>query len=301
MTQPAAGRPAIPGNRLDQYISPSTGKSVIDPVGLKLINFYPLPTRAGIFKNYLASSNAPQNMNSYTTRGDYHLSDKQSLMFSYSYRNQPSVKGGFPRFTNNVAATANGVWDQVFLSHFARAQYDITFSPKVTNHLNLGWNRVFVTNHNRTVGTQYTAGNLGIPANVTQNVASPRIGFPGYGTEDAATATDPRVAQEIGSTFFSDKQGDDTLDTSDTVSWNLGRHFIRIGGDFRVEDFDVTQFIDPGGSYNFHADQTGNDSSAACNNAALQACGGWPLASLITCEPPSNSTQKMMGYSFATA
>lgn len=266
-------RPVIPGNRLDTYISPATGKSVIDPAGLKIINFYPLPTGSGIYHNYLASSTDPYTADIYTGRVDYHLSDSQTLALSYSYRNQPSTKGGFPRFTNNPAATANGVWDQVFLSHFARAQYDITFSPRVTNHLNLGWNRVFVTNHNRSVGTQFTAGDIGIPANATQNTAAPRIGFPGYGTEDSAVASDPRVAQEIGSTYFDDKQGDDTLDIADIVSWNKGRHFFRIGGDFRIEDFDVTQYIDPGGSFNFRADQTGN--STVPNS-------GWTLASLIT-------------------
>jgi hypothetical protein len=271
------GRPAIPGNRLDQYTSPS-GVPVIDPAGKNIINLYPAPTRAGVYHNYLASTLAPVNMNQYTTRGDYNISGRQHFMVSYSYRNQPSVKGGFPRFTNNVAATANGVWDQVFLSHFARAQYDFNFSPTLTNHLNLGFNRVFVTNHNRSVGSQYIASNLGIPANATQNVAAPRIGFPGYGTEDAAASTDPRVAQEIGSTYFSDKQGDDTVDLADIVSMSRGKHFLRFGGDFRIEDFDVTQFIDPGGSYNFRADQTGLPNG---NNGAVGGTG-WTLASLIT-------------------
>ena len=215
-------------------------------------------------------------MNQYTTRGDYHFNDRQHFMVSYSYRNQPSTKGGFPRLTNNPAATTNGVWDQIFLTHFARAQYEYTFSPKVTNHLNLGWNRIFVTNHNTSVGTQYISSNLGIPADATQNVAAPRIGFPGYGgTEDAAISNDARVAQEIGSTYFDDKQGDDTVDIADIVSWNIGKHFIRLGGDFRIEDFNVTQFIDPGGSYNFRADQTGNDDIGGGSS-------GWPLASLIT-------------------
>ena len=268
------GRPAIPGNRLDQYTSTATGKSVIDPAGLAILNLFPVPQKDGVFHNYIANSLVPVTSNSYTAKGDYNASDRQHLSISYAYRNQPRLNGGAPRFPEPIIA--NGVWNQLFISHYARLQHDFTITPHLLNHLNLGWNRAFVTNQNTTVGTKFISSNLGIPADATQNVAAPRIDFPGYG--DYVTSADPRVAQAIGSTFFSDKQGDNTVDVGDVVGWSMGKHYLRMGADYRIQQLNVTQFIDPGGSFNFRADQTGLPNG---NNGAVGGTG-WPLASLIT-------------------
>lgn len=262
-------RPAIPGNRLDLYNSPATGQPVIDPAGLKLINEFPLPTTSGVFHNYAARSIVPVNSDAYVAKGDYIVSAKQHFDISYTYRNKAGIQGGFPRLP--FPATANGVWNQVFKSHYARFQHDYTFSPAVINHFNLGWNRAFVTNMNTTLNSAFTAPKVGIPADATQGVAGPRIGFPGYG--DVVTSADPRATQEIGSTFFSDAQGDNTVDAADIVGWNIGRHNVRFGADVRIQQLNVQQFIDPGGSFNFRADQTGTDAAGG---------NGWPLASLIT-------------------
>ena len=208
-------------------------------------------------------------MNNYVAKGDYVISDKQHLSLSYSYRNLNGIKptGQFPRFPTPY--TANGVWEQFFKSHYGRVQHDYTFSGTLLNHLNLGITRVDVANHNTTV--PFNTSSLGIPANATQNIAFPRIGFPGYG--DFVTGSDPRAYQEVGSTFFSDRQTDNTIEISDFVTWTRGRHTFKFGGDDRLTRFNITQFIDPGGSFNFRGDQT------ALNDPGHQ---GWPIASLIT-------------------
>lgn len=48
---------------------------------------------------------------------------------------------------------------------------------------------------------------------------------------------------------------------------------MKFGVDFRTSQFNVTQFIDPGGSFNFRNDQTAADRDPN---------GGYPIASLIT-------------------
>jgi hypothetical protein len=264
----------IPGNRLDLYTNPSTGKSVIDPVGQAILNHFPMPPAGtGVFHNYRASSLAPTDMNSYVAKLDQVITDKQRLSGSYTYRANVRIVGGFPRFP--LPFIAQDVWHQIFKSHFARAQYDYTITPALVNHLNLAWSRADVTNQNTGFG-HIPSVELGMPANATQDLAFPRAGFPGYGPVE--TSPDPRAAQNIGSTFFSDHLPDNTVEISDTATWVKGRHTFKFGGDIKWQQLNVLQYVDPGGTFNFRGDQTGSD----VGPNGFAGGGGWPIASLLT-------------------
>lgn len=263
-----AVREAIPGNRLDTYL----GGSLIDPAGLALLQAFPNPTGPGVYHNYLASSISPTNMNNEVGKVDFVISDKQRVSVSYSFRKLDSIKGfgGRPAFTRFPAPfVQQDVWNQFFKSHFARIQHDYTLTPNLLNHFNIGFTRYDVANMN--FGSGLPTSSFGIPAGATQNTAFPRLGFPGYGPIE--TSTDPRAYQDIGSTFFSDHLRDNTLQFSDFVTYVKGRHTLKVGGDLRFQQFNVSQQIDPGGTYNFRNDQTA---------AAGDPGGGWPIASLIT-------------------
>ncbi|HYN85499.1 MAG TPA: TonB-dependent receptor [Pyrinomonadaceae bacterium] len=266
--QDPAVRAAVPGNRLDLYL----GGSRLDPAGVALANFFPLPNRPGVFRNYEANSTSPTTMDNYVGKTDFILSDKQRLSVSYSFRTLESIKGfgGRPAFTRLPPPfTQQDVWNQSFKSHFARVQHDYTFTPTLLNHLNLGFTRYDVANMNFGAGIQPSS--FGIPAGATANAALPRVGFPGYG--DFLTSGDPRAYIDAGSTFFTDHLFDNTIQISDAITWVKGRHSIKFGGDVRIQQFNVTQQIDPGGSFNFRHDQTAADRDPN---------GGWPIASLVT-------------------
>jgi hypothetical protein len=272
-TESPVTRTQIPGNRLDQYVNSTTGQSVLDPAGEKILAAFPLPNVTGpmgstVFHNYRAQSIAPLNMNQYVAKTDFVLTNKQHLSLSYTYRTQDGIQGGFPRFP--MPFIANGVWSQTFKSNFVRAQHDYTISNTLLNHLNLGFTRYDVSNHNTTVPYD-EAGQLGINPNAFQGVAFPRLDFPGYG--DYVTSPDPRAYQAIGSTFFHDRIPDNNVEFSDFVSWVHGRHSLKFGANLHWQQLNVTQFIDPGGSINFRADQTTSDADPG---------GGWPIASVIT-------------------
>jgi hypothetical protein len=264
---PLGSRVAIPGNRLDLFRLP-TGQSIIDPVGQNIIGFFPAPSRPGVFHNYLASTTTPLVMNNPTFKIDAALSQKQHLSFSFAHRNNTRFAGGAPRFPQPFIAF--GVWQQFFKSDFARLQHDYTFGPRLLNHFNLGFNRFDVANHNTTEG--FNTASLGFPLNATQNKAFPEIDFPGYGNP-ADPNGNVRAYQGIGSTFFSDHQRDNSWDISDFMTYVRGRHTMKFGADVRLQQFNVTQLLSPGGWINFRAPQTSN-----CNCDAE----GFPIASLLT-------------------
>ena len=57
----------------------------INPAGLKYLNAYDAPTRAGVQQNYFVVRRLIQNYNDFDVRLDYHLSAKDSLFARYSY------------------------------------------------------------------------------------------------------------------------------------------------------------------------------------------------------------------------
>lgn len=241
-------------------------QSAIDPAGLAILQRYPLPNRAGIFQNYEASGIRPTDTNQFTIKTDFVLTSKQRLSVSYSRRDTERIAsegGAFPLLP--LPFTNQNNFAQNFKSNIARVQHDYTISSNVVNHLNIGYTFFDVANANTTTG--FNTSSLGIPVNATQNIAFPRVGFPGYG------GSDPRNAQDIGSSFFDDQIRDGTFEIGDFVTFVTGRQTFKFGANVRFAQFNVRQDIDPGGTFNFRNDQTARDDDPD---------SGYPIASLIT-------------------
>jgi hypothetical protein len=266
--QPQATRSAIPGNRLDLVNTVINGRALIDPAGRAIMGFYPLPNRTGpngstVYQNYVGTGLNPDTTNQYLIKTDFNLTEAQRLSVSYFRRKNSRIAGPIPVLP--LPFTSQDSWSQAFSTHTSRIQYDYNIAPTLLNHLNIGYTFFDVANMNTTEG--FDNSSLGIPRNSTQNIAFPRIGFPGYG------GNDPRNTQNIGSTFFTDRIRDGALEFSDFLTFIAGRQSIRFGGTVRFAQFNVRQFIDPGGSFNFRNNQTASDADPE---------GGFPLASLIT-------------------
>jgi hypothetical protein len=260
---PAATRPAIPGNRLDLYNVLVNGRPLLDPAGLAILQRYPTPTRAGIIDNYDATGIRPTDTNQFTIKTDFVLTSKQRLTVSYSRRDTERFAGDFPILP--LPFTNFDVFGQNFKSNIGRIQHDYTITSNLLNHLNIGYTFFDVANANTTTG--FNTSTLGIPVGATQNIAFPRINYPGYGPGD------PRNVQNIGSSFFDDQIRDGTLEIGDFVTFVTGRQTFKFGANVRFAQFNVRQDIDPGGSFNFRNDQTASDACGDC---------GYPIASLIT-------------------
>lgn len=264
---PAGSRTPIPGNRIDLFRLPG-GQSIIDPAGFNILQLFPLPTREGVYRNYAANTSAGSSTNYYVGKVNHVISDRQSINFSYTFRKLDSDKGGFPRFPLPFAQ--NGFFQQNFKSYYARLQYDLNITPTLLNHFNAGFTRSFVSNGNVTRGLSSTA--LGLPANATQNIGLPLIGFPNYG--DPVISPDPRSYQGAGSTFFSNTDGDNAVQITDYVTYSTGRHTFRFGGEMRTQQLNDSNRFDLGGQFNFQSGQTANNTTNGTQ--------GSPIASLIT-------------------
>ena len=276
-TVPCCNRPPIPNNRMDLYRN-AQGRSIIDPAGFNVINqLFPAPTGPGVFHNYLANSSRPYKTDYYVQKLDLVLSTKQRLALSSTFRSQTIIQGAFPRFPEPWVQ--QGAWNQTFHSQYYRLQDDYTFGPTLLNHFNAGFTRSFVQNRNFTRGIS-PATTLGFPANATQNLALPLIGFPNYG--DPVTGADPRAYQPGGSTFFDNQDGDNAVQLADFVTYVRGNHTFKFGAEMRWQQLNDSNHFDLGGNFNFQSNQTANTTPFG---------QGWPIASLMSGAPE---------FSFAT-
>jgi hypothetical protein len=258
-----------------QFANNIIPSSRFDPAGFNALQAYPLPNRPGVFRNYVASSTRPNDMNQFTIKTDFNISDKQRLNFSYSRRKFERIQGftgpdGRPRFPRlPEPATAIDVWDQTFSSDFGRLQHNYSITPNLINFFNIAYTYYDVRNANTTEG--FNTSSLGIPANATSNIAFPRILIDNYGEPDRSG--DPRAYQSIGSSFFTDRIRDGSFDISDSMTFVTGSHTIKFGGSYRTQQLNSFQRIDPGGTFRFFHPQTASDADPE---------GGHPIASLIT-------------------
>ncbi len=259
---PGPNRPIIPNNDLRTYRN-AAGQSIIDPVGLNILQFFPRATRPGVFRNFTATSTRPENTKNATGKVDFIVSGRQHLTGSYSIRTQDRLVG-FTRFPGEIPS--GSAFEQPFRSDIVRVQHDYTITPTLLNHFNFGFTRFFTPNRNLTEGFDNTS--LGFAALDTQNRAFPKVSFPGYDAN-----RDPRAAEGIGSSFFSDTLRDRAFEFSDFVNYIKGRHSMKFGGNLRFQNFNVQQLIHPGGEFNFRNNQTSRDN---------EDNGGWPIASLVT-------------------
>ncbi len=220
-------RDAFPGNRIP------TGR--FSAVGQKIAAFYPLPTNNALINNYsLASASAIYNT-TYTIRVDHNLGANDKLFGSYSSRENTRHNP-----TNQTLPTPvdPNVQVQDFLTHFGRAGWDHIFTSTLLNHLNLGYNR---SNSQNSSISSNTGSNYNTQLGTPFTTGFPRVNVDGYQA-------------------LSRNQLDDEIDNgirvNDSISWQLGRHSLKFGIDYRYQQFSPIALALINGQLNFTASQT---------------------------------------------
>ena len=152
-------RDPIPGNNLATYISPSTGASLINPIGQTLVNFYPSPLNNSLSNNWSASGLQADYSDEYSGRIDHNFSDKTRLYGRYSYKKEyKDEEAAFFGATNPAGPgqrNPNNRWNiGVGLSQ--------VFTPTFTMSVNLGGMKWVEGNDVQSHG--FKASSLGLPS-----------------------------------------------------------------------------------------------------------------------------------------
>ncbi len=233
----------------DQFQNNQIPANRWDPISVKMINAYPLPTGPGRFNNYLANLVQNQKWNQGDVRVDHQISPKDSFFARWSIQNtETRVPSTFP------ATTIPGISEPVDLAdeasfagtsfqpaQHAVASYVRIINPSLVNEFRVGFNRYRLDYTADQFKPNGQLGNqLGVPnANVTPNEQNLPIFSPSSYIGIGQTRSLPIFRRE------------NTFEYVDNVSYTHGSHTLKGGVDFRRRQLTIYQTNQGNGRFNF--------------------------------------------------
>lgn len=256
-TDPTTGQPAI--------LNPFTGQAFqgnqipsqyLSQIVQKFKQYIPAPNADLPGVNLVVSPSTVRNDNQWTVRGDFHLSDKDTMFGRSTYYKSDLLRPGIAP-----------LFGQIFPYQGLNEEFQEThlFSPTLLNVFKLGFNRSHVF-HKREPTSSSVVGDLGIQ-NLTQVPASyglPSFGITGY--------------SGLGATIVNQGGTENMFQFTDEVNWSLGKHNIHFGADIRRIQFQQRLGLRDNGQFSFDGRYTGNAVADFLLGAASSASAQQGLA-----------------------
>jgi hypothetical protein len=247
---------SLPGNQLydpatrsvaggqvsgDPFANNQIPKSRMDPVSLKLLEYWPAPNvpTSVLSNNYQLAQPAVTDKDQFTVRGDYNESSKSQWFGRYSRTEESVLNKGWAQ--NGTTLYTNAY--QAMISN-TRA-----FGPNKVNEFRFGANHFYNLLGLELSGVKDVVGDLKIP---------------GLTTPDPITWGVPRITNLVGvSGFGNDSSGpfaiyNSTFQWTDNFSLMKGKHSIRLGGEVRRDRYNQKGNEFARGSFEFNGTYTRN-------------------------------------------
>lgn len=255
-----------PANRTTPY---ANNQVPVSAVAARLMQYYPLPTVAGVASNYNGYVPVSLVQNQTLDRVDHNIGEHVRLFGRFLWQKLTYVSGSAAPTSTSYSPTTdrNGV-----------IGYTHIINPSLINDLRAGFNTLTsdVNNQFAQLGLNDAGSQLGIPgfnADVANNNPGiPTIAVTGY--------------LGLGSAGSNWKQDDRTVHVYDQVSWTKGTHSLMAGADIRRMTIGRAAQNDPRGNFTFSGRYTtqcvllssGNCSNAQSGNALADMVAGYASA-----------------------
>jgi len=213
----------------------------IQPLSARILNdFYPLPNVAGNL-NYLRNEGRSSDSNQYHGRLDYQQSQNMNWFFRFSQSEDPQY---LPALTSVSPGTGNNV--QVDAKQIVLGN-TMLFGPTKVNEARFSVNRFISQNIQTRANTTNVVKSLGIPG---VDTSIPLFwGIPFFqinGFSSIGECNDcPFVNWNTSFQF------------SDGFSWNIGRHQVKFGGDYRRLRYNEIGAVVPRGRFTWNGQYSG--------------------------------------------
>ena len=188
----------------------------LDPYAVKIMNLFPLPTRAGELNNFVRNAGLQDGTDNYDGRLDYDPTDKDLVFFRYAYSTRSRfIPGNFGGIADGTNTSALG--RQNLIAHSSVLGWTHTFTPRLTNEFRFGYERNFSYAQQDPFGLnqvdQYVPG---VPENPAVAGGISLTNFANY--------------TYIGSPdFLPKRQIPQQFQWIDNASLTLGRHALKFG------------------------------------------------------------------------
>ena len=215
--------------------------SMLNPVAMKLMNYYPAPNRPGDpltgANNFAGTAGLPTNSDQYTIKVDQNINEKQNFFARWSQKRQFKQLEGEFFGANDPGGNGTLAPDNRFEGGMG---YTYVFTPTFVMSLNFGWGRW--VEGRKPQGVPFDVTQVGLPASLNSYNgpgAFPTVNITGYQNlgSGVLNAT-PREARTYAVDF----------------TRNLGSHALSMG--FMGIDFVLNTFNSAQASFNFSPDFT---------------------------------------------
>ncbi len=248
----------------------------INPVSRNLARLMPPPTTLGASYgaiNYVRTDGNIVNKDSFSPRVDHNFGDKNRLFFRYSYDDTPYLRAPvYGQERKNIAPTAG---PQTFTRWNSVVEDTHIFSP--TTIATLRYSATRLVNFRRPYSDNFDIESLGFPANLRQGMVDP-VSLPAItinGLSVAGSIPNIIVGGIIGATDLI-RFGNTQQNLQGAVTRNFSKHTVKMGGEYRVIQFNNWQTGDQATNFSF-----GPNFTQGPNPASPTANTGLGLATFL--------------------
>ncbi len=247
----------IPFDNLTTYMSPGAGLprttgNLIDPVALKMAQYFPLPN-IGVgtsaynqYTNWQGSAASHSANNQFDIKIDQRFSDKDLLAVRYSRASSPGLPG--PNCYGNVADPCTG-GPAPSDANLVAINHTHTFSPTMLLTVSYGLARSFVFSETIAAESQYKG--LSPSATVGMPQYMDTSGIPFIPSIVLGNYTAPSSTNLGTQPWSYEREGTETHELLSTLNWVKGAHDLKFGFDGRMHRTSYTQPGTPGGYFDF--------------------------------------------------
>jgi Carboxypeptidase regulatory-like domain/TonB dependent receptor len=261
------------GNQPNVICSSGAG-SRVSPVTESLLQYYPLPNvnlaESNPSFNYETLIPTPSSTNGWDVRIDRTLTDKQQIFARFSWKNLLSDVAN-PMLPNDEDSEHN---------RSLLVSYNYAISSKWVNEFRFGYTDA-LTNVNFPILGSDAIAQLGLEGvDISQHPAGEA--FPSFNFSDGTGFT-PIGRNRAGLTQSK------TLEFTDNLTWQKGKHTFRFGADFRKVKYQDLMFFEPSDDYGLFTFNQGVFSGSAFGDALL----GLPNTSFFAVTSPQVHAQAL--------
>src|SRR5579863_2040131 len=247
----------IPFNNLITYRSPGAGLgaqpgNLIDPVALKMMQYFPQPNIAvgtsayNQYTNWQGAAASHGASNQFDVKIDQRFSDKDLLAVRYSRASSPGLPG--PNCYGNVADPCTG-GPAPSDANLVAVNLTHTFSPTLLLTLSYGLARSFVFSETIAAESQYKG--LSPSATVGMPQYMDTSGIPFIPSIVLGNYTAPSSTNMGTQPWSYEREGTETHELLATMNWVRGSHDLKFGFDGRMHRTSYTQPGTPGGYFSY--------------------------------------------------
>lgn len=258
--QPIAGQAnIIPVNRLNT-------------VGTNYAALYPAPNVAGaLANNYVVNAPGQDRIDQMDARVDQNLTSKVQLFERFSLIKDTRFQA--PVFSGIADGGGYNTGNRPLDTEGAVLGLTDTINPNLVNALRIGFNRVHYISNSPSYGQHYPPAGLQVP------------GVPDNSMTNGLTWFAPGAYAGLGEPLFTPTRStSQDIQINDSLSLVHGKHLIKVGPQFRFDQFNLLQIGQPRGNLSFSGQFTSDAGSLGdgSGNGLADMLLGIPVTSVIS-------------------